>query len=597
MTARLRRIIVLLCAIAAASSSSPTATAAPRATTAIIGSTTTASPAAAATLVAGLGAADPAERERCGRELIALGQTGRVILLEAMESDDPQLRLSAADLILGLPFDQPEDPPAVAGFLKQYGRPTTAVRITYLPAIVSAAGAAAPRVLLRLVREDPSDEVRWAIVRLIRTFDRKSLPGADAFDRSSGRSPNLALAAWAWEMRDYPTAVQIYRRWLEVESRLPTVDGGAAEFAFDALTNVAFWNHEYDRVADVYRAQSARVPLGDGGRVEKLDDLFALHATFGPLPGFASDLTAAGAACARIGRPQLLYAMGRLYQRRGGQNLVADALFRAAYAASAGSSASRFAAGEFLADHGWDDLAERELVSVLALEPDPQNVQNANANLRIGLLLERRGDDAGAAQHLERAMQALTGTGRSVTRVKNGRTYENERAREQLWAEVHWHYFKAARAAGNRAEMDKHLAALLDLAPDDEQIAFDAIPTLLEIGRESEASRLFAKPYTMLRAAVDQKPDDADRMNLLAWLCARSKRHLDEARTLITAALKMHPDNSAYLDTAAEIEFHLGHAERAIELETRAIQINSDNVFFLSQLKRFQAKPNTGSTP
>lgn len=576
--------------------------------------TVTANPAA---LVAGLAASDPAERERSVHDLMALGAAGRPAILNAIDSDDPQLRLSAADLILRLPFDQPDDPPAVAGFLKVYGKPAASVRITYLPAILSAAGATAPRVLMRLVREDPSDEVRWALVSMIRTRDRKTLPAAEAFERSSPHSPNRALAAWAWEMRDYPTAVQIYRSWLELEARQPTRDNGAADFAFEVLTDVAYWNHEYDRAADVYRAQSARVPPGEGDRFEKLDELFALHASFGPLPGFASDMAVAAAATAipvapvapaasaapaaatgsaHVARPQWLYALGRLYQNRAGEALVADSLYRAAYACSAGSAAARVATGEFLADHHWDDLAEREFVAAMALDPDPSNVHTANATLRMGLLLDRRGDDAGAARYMERAMQTVAGA-RSVSRIKNGRKYEYDQARDQLWAEIHWHYFRAARAAGDRAEMDKRLAALLELAPDDEQIAFDVLPALLAAGRKGDATKLFAKPYAVLRAAVDAKGDDPERLNNLAWLCARSCQRLDEAQTLISAALKLRSDNYAYLDTAAEIQFQLGHADRAIELETRANQLNPGNDFLQSQLKCFQSKSSSGQNP
>jgi hypothetical protein len=601
-------VLLLLMALAAPAIAAP-----PAATGPLLGSATmpTSINANPAVLIAGLGAADPVERARCVHELIALGQTGRAALLGAMESDDPQVRLSATSLILTLPFDRPDDPPAVAGFLKKYGQPTATTRVSYLPAIVSAAGPAAPRVLLRLLREDPSDEVRWAIVNMIRTLDRKTLPAPEAFDRASPRSPNLALAAWAWEKRDYPTAVQIYRRWLELEARQPTPDGGAADFAFEALLNVAYWNHEYDRAADVYRAQSARVPPGESGHFEKLDELFALHADFGPLPGFQTDLalisaateisastaaSAVGTTSAQVARPQLLYALGRLYQRRAGQNLVADALYRAAYASGAGSAAARVAAGEFLADHGWDDLAEPEFRAVVAVEPDPQNVQTANANLRIGLILERRGDDAGAAQYKERAMQTVGGS-RSVSRVKNGRTYQYDQARDQLWAEIHWHHFKVARAAGDRAEMDKRLTALVEMAPDDEQIAFDAIPALLDAGRADDAAKLFAKPYAALRAAIDQKPDDPVRLNNLAWLCARARRNLDEAQTAITAALKIRADNYAALDTAAEIQFQLGHADRAVELETRANQLNPGNDFLQSQRKRFQSKSSSGPNP
>jgi len=215
------------------------------------------------------------------------------------------------------------------------------------------------------------------------------------------------------------------------------------------------------------------------------------------------------------------------------------------------------------------------------------------------VLLARRGDDLGAARHKERAMEALRdqGQGRTLTRVKGDRTYTNDEVRDQLWAEIHWHYFRAARAAGDKAEMDKRLTGLIALTPDDVDIALDAIPALIERGRKEDAAKLFAKPYAILRAAVDEKPDDLERMNSLAWLCARSNQRLDEALKLITTALKAQPDNYAYLDTAAEVHFQLGNVDQAIALEMKANEINPGNEFLRSQLKRFQAKSNTGSAP
>ena len=191
----------------------------------------------------------------------------------------------------------------------------------------------------------------------------------------------------------------------------------------------------------------------------------------------------------------------------------------------------------------------------------------------------------------------VQGQGRTLTRVKGDRTYTDDEVRNQLWAEIHWHYYRAALAAGDKAEMDKRLATLAPMLPDDVEIALDVIPALLERGRKADAAKFFARPYALLRAAADQKPDDPERMNSLAWLCARSHQHLDEALKLMTQALKAQPDNYAYLDTAAEVHFHLGNFDRAVELETRANERNPGNAFLQSQLDRFRNKSNTGSNP
>jgi tetratricopeptide (TPR) repeat protein len=551
-------------------------------------------------LVELLGSTNPLQRNQAAQALLALGHAARPALLHAYENDDPQVRLSAAQLILKLPFDQPGDPPAVAGFLKQYGRPTPTSRITYLRSVVSAAGPAAPRILLRLVREEPNDEVRWAIVAiLIRSLDRAKLSPPPQPTGYNAHSPNLALAAWLWEPHDDATAMRLYHRWLDVEDAAPTTDDGAALYAFKALGNAALRARDFDTVAHALRTQARRVPTMEGAdrlaRATRFDELFALHAAFGPLPGFEQDLASAGPV--DLARPQRLYALGRLYQRRGGQNLLADALFRAAYASGAGSPTAREDTGEFLINHAWYDLAETEVAASIAMTPHARTIGAANAHLRMGLLLARRGQDFAAAQHQEQALQALSNLGGTLTRVRDNRTYSNDEVRDQLRAEIHWHYFRAGRAAKDQLEMTRQTAALLSLHPEDKNIVLDVVPTLLESGRRADAAALFTRPYNALRATLDQDPTDTERMNNLAWFCARCDQKLDLALALVSTCLKESPDNSAYLDTAAEVHFQLGHVQQAIDLEKRAIQFRPDTPFLKSQLKRFESKQHSSPNP
>ena len=544
-------------------------------------------------LVERLAAGNPERRAQAERDLLALGRTARPALLDAIESDDPQIRISASNLILKLPFDYPGDPPSVAGYLEKYGKPGVAGRISYLPAVWNAARDAGPRIMLRLVREDPSDEVRWAIVRMLRSVDRRRLGPVEQLDLSTSRAPNLALAAWLWETRDYPTAVKLYRQCARLELAQPASHENPedSDFVFDALIRIDLWDHNYDDAAEIYRALHARDSAAAVDRAKSgsdaLNDLFALHAQVGPLRGFASDVAANQP---ELARPQALYALGRLYQDRMGQNLVADALYRAAFARGFGSLWDREAVGEFLADHSWNELAATELETLLSIESNRATTLYSNANLRLGLVLARMGDDLGAAKHEEQAMQAIASAGGTVTRVRGGRTFIGKEAESEVWAEVHWHYLRAAKAKNDRAEIENRLNALMGLMSDDEQIALDVIPMLNELGRTEDANRFFIKPYAALRVALDENPKDAERMNALAWLCAKSGQRLEEALGIVEEALRIQPDNYAYLDTAAELNFALGRAEEAVRLEKRALALNPGDEFMEAQLRRFQEK-------
>jgi tetratricopeptide (TPR) repeat protein len=547
-------------------------------------------------LVEHLAASNPERRARAERDLLSLGRAARPALLEAMESEDPQIRISASTLILKLPFDYPGDAPSVTRYLEKYGKPDAAARIRDLPSIWSAARDAGPRIMLRLVREDPSDDVRWAIVRMLRSVDRRRLGPVEQLDSSAAaRAPNLALAGWLWETRDFPAAINLYRQCARLELARPysaenPEAAQASDFVFESLIRIDLWDHNYDDAADILRAQYARhsrpVERPEGFS-DALDDLFALHAQVGPLRGFASDVAAHPS---EVARPQALYALGRLYQTRMGQNLVADALYRAAFAREFESPWTRDAVAEFLANHFWNDLAAAELETLLSLESNTATSLSSNANLRLGMVLARLGDDLGAATHEERAMQAIANAGGQVTRVRGGRTYTGKQAQDEIWAEVHWRYLRAAKAKKDRAEIEKRLNALMELMSDDEQIALDVIPALNELGRTEDANRFFIKPYAALRVALDENPKDTERMNALAWLCAKSGQRLEEALGIVQEALRVQSDNYAYMDTAAELNFALGRVEEAVRLEKRALSIKPGDEFMEGQLRRFESK-------
>jgi tetratricopeptide (TPR) repeat protein len=193
----------------------------------------------------------------------------------------------------------------------------------------------------------------------------------------------------------------------------------------------------------------------------------------------------------------------------------------------------------------------------------------------IDATLER---DAEAADHLE-AIAAIDA--RSSYRLPR-------QSDEELTAEIHWRRLRAARTAHDEASVKEHLDQLVRLNPAHADIALDVVPLLRERGRDREADAFFTRAYQQLRARVDANPNDPEEANNLAWLCARSKLKLDEAVELAGRAVKLAPDNPAFLDTAAEAHFATGDAAKAVELETRALELRPNDKFMLEQLERFK---------
>jgi tetratricopeptide (TPR) repeat protein len=162
-------------------------------------------------------------------------------------------------------------------------------------------------------------------------------------------------------------------------------------------------------------------------------------------------------------------------------------------------------------------------------------------------------------------------------------------ALNDLRAEMHWRLYRAAKKENKPGEASKNLDGLLSLNPRRADVVLEVVPALKEAKRVDDARALFARAYTPLKAAVDENPEDAEAANNLAWLCARCEEKLDEAEALSTKAVAKVPNNPAYLDTAAEAQFRLGRAEKAVELETKALQLRPGDEFMQQQLKRFEA--------
>jgi tetratricopeptide (TPR) repeat protein len=382
----------------------------------------------------------------------------------------------------------------------------------------------------------------------------------------------------------------MYRLAVDAESTRPAYDGGELDVAFDRLCEIAVQSGRYDEAADYRRIQSARIGRFRDAWPAPVFELFALHAQYGPLGGFASDLARFAEYC-RF--PQVLYAIAKLYERCG-LPLAGLACADAAAVATLAPT-NRLPVARFLVEHGWHDLAERELYALLskpraaaaAAEPGPKvevNAHAVNAHLRLSALARQRGDDATAADHLEQVGLWLAANGGQLQRSSADRRAVSYDPR----AEVAYLRFRAARSAGDDGAAEPHLAVLLELHPHSSDAVLDVIEYLRARGREQQAKRFFDRAHAASKALLEAEPDNPAFQNELAWLCARSGERPAEALELARRALADQPENPAYLDTAAEANFRCGNVDEAIRLESRALELEPGDEFMTEQLARFR---------
>jgi uncharacterized Ntn-hydrolase superfamily protein len=91
-----------------------------------------------------------------------------------------------------------------------------------------------------------------------------------------------------------------------------------------------------------------------------------------------------------------------------------------------------------------------------------------------------------------------------------------------------------------------------------------------------------------LEWALESDVQDAGMLNSLAWFTAINDVYLPQALEAAKRAVDLEPENTAILDTLAEVYFRLGDVDKAIEVGSRALDLSPDDGYLKEQLERFR---------
>jgi uncharacterized Ntn-hydrolase superfamily protein len=106
----------------------------------------------------------------------------------------------------------------------------------------------------------------------------------------------------------------------------------------------------------------------------------------------------------------------------------------------------------------------------------------------------------------------------------------------------------------------------------------------LELGGEKEAAHALA---IMDRVAAEGAADAAT-LNDFAWALATRELYPARALELALLAYGLTPDDANVMDTVAEAHYAAGDYEQAIAWEKKALAADSENEFFVEQMKKFE---------
>ncbi|MBC7981236.1 MAG: hypothetical protein H7Y36_11800, partial [Armatimonadetes bacterium] len=143
----------------------------------------------------------------------------------------------------------------------------------------------------------------------------------------------------------------------------------------------------------------------------------------------------------------------------------------------------------------------------------------------------------------------------------------------------------------DRAKSIAILGKCHGMFPSDGSLADDFFPAIRSMGLIKEHDEWFRISWDRMSAVLKQFPDSDNTGNTAAWLASRSRRNLDQAEKLLVKALALNPEQSAYLDTMAEIQFAKGNREKATEWSAKAINFMPADSMLRRQNARFRTAP------
>ena len=109
------------------------------------------------------------------------------------------------------------------------------------------------------------------------------------------------------------------------------------------------------------------------------------------------------------------------------------------------------------------------------------------------------------------------------------------------------------------------------LLPCDGSLADSFFPALRQAGLIEQHDAWFELTWKHLQTAIQRYPLSHNTRNTAAWLAARALRHLDEAEAHLHQALAGHPNQAAYLDTMAELQFAHGNRQQAVAWSDKSV--------------------------
>ncbi len=116
-------------------------------------------------------------------------------------------------------------------------------------------------------------------------------------------------------------------------------------------------------------------------------------------------------------------------------------------------------------------------------------------------------------------------------------------------------------------------------------------PALLKLDMNEQYEAWFNRSWQAFDKVLESYPKSVNTRNTAAWLAARAQRNLPQAEKTIGDVLREHPNQAAYLDTMAEVQFAKGDRKKALEWSRRSLLAAPDDDDLRRQNHHFRNDP------
>lgn len=152
-----------------------------------------------------------------------------------------------------------------------------------------------------------------------------------------------------------------------------------------------------------------------------------------------------------------------------------------------------------------------------------------------------------------------------------------EQARKKFKANFQLEFYSAIAHSRTKdyAASIKHFTTAELLAKRDDPEKLTAL-FFFQVGTAYERHKDFKQAENYFRQSLNLSPDFAEALNYLGYMWAERGENLVEARAMIEKALKLEPENAAFLDSLAWVFFKLNLPKEALEYQLKALKLQKE---------------------